>query len=72
MTLFLFQKIIKEEKVGLFLATTILSYFQSKIGEDVDVKPGSEMIGAIEAAQDLEIPIALIDQRNKYNITKSS
>ena len=56
------SKIIKEEKVGLFLATTILSYFQSKIGEDVDVKPGSEMIGAIEAAQDLEIPIALIDR----------
>ena len=46
------SKIIKEEKVGLFLATTILSYFQSKIGEDVDVKPGSEMIGAIEAAED--------------------
>ena len=56
------SKIIKEEKVGLFLATTILSYFQSKIGEDVDVKPGSEMIGAIEAAEDLEIPIALIDR----------
>ena len=57
------SKIIKEEKVGLFLATTILSYFQSKIGEDVDVKPGSEMIGAIEAAEDLNIPIALIDRQ---------
>ena len=56
------SKIIKEEKVGLFLASTILSYFQSKIGEDVDVKPGSEMIEAIEAAQDLNIPIALIDR----------
>lgn len=55
-------QIIKENKIGVFLASTLLGYFQSKIGEDVDVKPGSEMIGAIEAAEDLKIPIALIDR----------
>ena len=55
-------KIIKENKVGLFLLTTVLSYFQSKIGDEVDVAPGSEMVGAIEAAEDLGIPIALIDR----------
>ncbi len=56
------SKIIKENKVGLFFTTTLLSYFQSKIGADVDVAPGSEMIGAIEASEDLGIPIALIDR----------
>ena len=55
-------KIIKENKVGLFFTTTLLSYFQSKVGADVDVKPGSEMVGAIEACEDLGIPIALIDR----------
>lgn len=60
-------QIIKENKIGVFLASTLLGYFQSKIGEDVDVKPGSEMIGAIEAAEDLGIPIALIDR--DINIT---
>ncbi|WP_405304091.1 TraB/GumN family protein [Methanobrevibacter sp.] len=55
-------QIIKENKVGLFLTTTLLGYFQSKVGADVDVKPGSEMVGAIEACEDLEIPIALIDR----------
>lgn len=55
-------KIIKENKVGLFFTSTLLGYFQSKIGEDVDVAPGSEMIGAIEASEDLHIPIALIDR----------
>ena len=55
-------QIIKENKVGLFFTTTLLGYFQSKIGADVDVKPGSEMIGAIEACEDLGIPIALIDR----------
>ena len=48
--------------MGLFLTTTLLSYFQSKIGADLDVAPGSEMIGAIEASEDLGIPIALIDR----------
>ncbi len=60
-------KIIKENKVGLFFTSTLLSYFQSKIGADLDVAPGSEMIGAIEASEDLGIPIALIDR--DVNIT---
>lgn len=55
-------KIIKENKVSLFFTSALLSYFQSKIGADVDVAPGSEMIGAIEASEDLGIPIALIDR----------
>ena len=55
-------QIIKENKVGLFFTTTLLSYFQSKVGADVDVAPGSEMVGAIEASEDLGIPIALIDR----------
>ena len=59
--------IIKENKVGLFFTSTLLSYFQSKIGADLDVAPGSEMIGAIEASEDLGIPIALIDR--DVNIT---
>lgn len=60
-------KIIKENKIGVFLVSTILGHFQSKIGAELDVKPGSEMIGAIEAAEDLKIPIALIDR--DINIT---
>ena len=55
-------KIIKENKVGLFFTSTLLSYFQSKVGAELDVAPGSEMIGAIEASEDLGIPIALIDR----------
>ncbi len=61
------SKIIKENKVGLFFATTILSYIQNKIGADLDVKPGSEMIAAADAANDLGIKIALLDR--DINIT---
>jgi len=59
--------IIKENKVGLFVASGILTYIQSKIGEDLDIKPGSEMIGAIEAATEVNAKIALIDR--DINIT---
>lgn len=60
-------KIIKENKVGVFLVTTLLSYMQNKIGEDVDIKPGAEMIGAIEASEEIGCRIALIDR--DINIT---
>lgn len=60
-------KIIKENKVGVFLVTTILSYMQNKIGDDVDIKPGAEMLGAIEASEEVGCRIALIDR--DINIT---
>ena len=60
-------KIIKENKVGVFLVTTILSYMQNKIGEDVDIKPGSEMLAAIEASEEIGCRVALIDR--DINIT---
>lgn len=56
------SKIIKEDKVGVFIATSILSYFQNKIGADVEVAPGSEMMGAIEAAEEIGCKIILIDR----------
>ena len=54
--------IIKENKVGLFIASTFLSYLQSKIGKDLDIKPGSEMIAAIETAKEVNAKIVLIDR----------
>ncbi len=61
------SKIIKENKVGVFIVTSILSYFQNKIGADVEVAPGSEMISAIEAAEKVGSKIVLIDR--DINIT---
>ena len=55
-------KIIKENKVGVFLVTTILAYMQNKIGEDLDIQPGAEMIAAIDAAEEVGSRIALIDR----------
>lgn len=47
---------------GVILAGWVLTYFQRKVGEDLGVKPGSEMLAAIEAAHDVGAGLALIDR----------
>lgn len=61
------ENIIRSENLGIFLVSTVLGYFQNKVGEDVGVKPGSEMIAAIETAEETGAQIALIDR--DINIT---
>jgi len=43
--------VIKQGKVYLLMAQLILAAFQKKIGEKLEVKPGSEMMKAIEIAE---------------------
>lgn len=56
------KEIIKGNNLTLFLVSSFLSYFQRKIGDDLGVKPGSEMLAAIEAANETGAKIALIDR----------
>lgn len=60
------SKIIKENKVGVFVLTAVLSYIQNKIGDDLDIKPGSEMISAIEAVEELNSLQEEDDEGNKF------
>lgn len=55
-------KIIKEKKTSLFLVNLILSNFQRRLGEDVGVLPGAEMVEAMNTAKNLNIPIELADR----------
>jgi len=45
-----------------FLAYWMLSYVQTRLGEKFDVKPGAEMMAAVESAQSLDIDVALVDR----------
>lgn len=56
------RNIIQNEQLTLFLVSSFLSYMQKKIGEDVGVKPGAEMIAAIETAEEIGAKVALIDR----------
>jgi len=59
---FQIKEIIKGDNLTLFLISGFLSYMQNKIGDDVGVKPGSEMLAAIDAANEIGARVALIDR----------
>ncbi|BDH78867.1 MAG TPA: TraB/GumN family protein [Methanothermobacter sp.] len=56
------KDLIRGENIGLFLISGLLTYLQNRIGDDLGVKPGSEMLAAIEAAEEIGARIALIDR----------
>lgn len=56
------REVIKGDKVGIFLVSMFLSFLQRRIGDDLGVKPGSEMLAAIETAKEIGAKVALIDR----------
>jgi len=56
------KDILASGKVYHFLVHWLLAYVQNKIGEDVNVKPGSDMLAAIECAQNVGAKVALVDR----------
>ena len=56
------REIIKSDQLTAFLASGFLSYMQKKIGDEVGVKPGAEMLAAVSAAEEVGASIALIDR----------
>ncbi|MDR2624571.1 MAG: TraB family protein [Methanobrevibacter sp.] len=55
-------EVVKEKKIGVYVTSGILSFMQSRIGAELDIKPGSEMIAAIDAGYDIGAEVALIDR----------
>ncbi len=75
------REVIKGDKLGIFLVSMFLSFLQRRIGDNLGVKPGSEMLAAIETAEEIGARVALIDrdisltlQRaiNKMSITEKN
>ena len=55
-------KVLKRKEGFLLLANLILSSFQKRMGMNVGVKPGDEMLAAMDAAKESEIRYALVDR----------
>jgi pheromone shutdown-related protein TraB len=56
------KELLKGSNLAIFLVQTMLAFVQRKVGAEMGVKPGSEMLAAIDLAQKKGIPIALIDR----------
>ncbi len=64
-------QIIKEGKAHLFLINILLANLQRQIGDDLGVKPGSEMLQAAQIAEERGIPTVLLDRDVKITLKRA-
>ncbi len=63
-------KVIKEKKALLLLMNLMLASFQKRIADKFDIKPGQEMINAIEAAEDINALVVPSDREIQTTLTR--
>lgn len=56
------KELLKGNNLAIFLVQTMLAFVQRKVGAEMGVKPGSEMLAAIDAADKRGLQVALIDR----------
>ncbi len=56
------SELLSGGRLSFFLVQLFLAYIQRKIGDEMGVKPGSEMLAAIEAAKRTGARVALVDR----------
>jgi pheromone shutdown-related protein TraB len=64
-------KVIKEKKVFLLLSNLMLAYFQKKIGEKLGVRPGEEIMRAIQVAKSEGAHIYLADRDIRITLSRT-
>lgn len=64
-------KVIKEKKAFLLLSNLLLTSFQKRIGKKLGVKPGEEMLRAVEAAEELGAEICLADRDIRITLART-
>jgi len=56
------SKVLREGKGFLLIANIVLAGFQRRLGNELGVKPGEEMIAALNTAREMGIPYNLCDR----------
>jgi pheromone shutdown-related protein TraB len=64
-------KVLREGKGFLLLANLVLSSFQRRLGKELGVKPGEEMLAAILASRELGIPYSLCDRNIQVTLRRA-
>lgn len=55
-------KVLKRGEGFLLLANLVLASFQKRMGQNVGVRPGDEMVAAMKVAEELNIPTTMVDR----------
>jgi pheromone shutdown-related protein TraB len=64
-------KVLKEGKGFLLIANMVLASFQRRLGNELGVKPGEEMIAALDVAKEMEIPYSLGDREVQVTLRRA-
>lgn len=64
-------KVIREKKSFLLLTNLLLASFQKRIAKKFDIKPGQEMIQAIESGEAIEAKIHLADRDIRITLSRT-
>jgi pheromone shutdown-related protein TraB len=64
-------KVIREKKAFLLLSNLMLASFQKKIGKKLGIKPGEEMLRAVNVAKEMEADIHLADRDVRTTLSRT-
>ncbi|NOZ82270.1 MAG: TraB/GumN family protein [Euryarchaeota archaeon] len=64
-------ELLKRENPGVLLFSILMMSLQTKLGREVGVQPGSEMLAAIEAARQVGAQVALIDRDLRVTLRRA-
>jgi pheromone shutdown-related protein TraB len=64
-------RVVKEKKAFLLLSNLLLASFQKRIAEKLDIKPGEEMIRAIETGEAVGANIHLADRDIRITLSRT-
>ncbi len=64
-------KVVREGKSFLLLSNLIMTAFQKRLGSQLGVKPGAEMLAAIQASEKINAELQLVDRDVKITLQRT-
>lgn len=64
-------KVIRDNQASLLLSQLLMSSFQRKIAQKINITQGAEMLRAIEKAEEIDVPIVLADREIRITLLRT-
>ncbi|MCP5099096.1 MAG: TraB/GumN family protein [Chloroflexi bacterium] len=65
------KQIIRQKQLPILLVNLLLSSYQKRIGQKLGVAPGTELLEATKVANELDIPLALVDRDVRITLRRA-
>ena len=65
------KQIIRQKQLMTLLVNLLLASYQKRLGQQLGVTPGTELLEATKVAKELEIPLALVDRDVRITLRRA-